>query len=80
MLVARPSVLTERRLTAALCLAAVLAAAAVPFASGLVATVVVLAASVIALPSVPVEPEQGSNLQPAPLVRATSLRAPPATA
>jgi hypothetical protein len=75
-----PSVLTRRRFTRALCLAAVLAAAAVPFASGLLSAVIVLAASVIALPSVPVEPEPVSNLQPAPLVRATSLRGPPATA
>jgi hypothetical protein len=75
-----PSVLTRRRFTAALCLAAVLAAAAVPFASGSDAAVIVLVASVSALPSIPVEPEQVDNLQPAPLVRATSLRAPPPTA
>lgn len=72
--------LTERRFAAALCLAAVLAAAAVPFASGLASAVIVLAASDNALPSIPVEPEQVSNLQPAPLVRATLLRAPPDTA
>jgi NADH:ubiquinone oxidoreductase subunit 4 (subunit M) len=80
MLNGRSSVLTERRFVATLCLAAVLAAAAVPFASGLVSAVIVLAASVSVLPSIPVEPEQASNLQPAPLVRATSLRAPPVTA
>jgi hypothetical protein len=73
-------VLTERRVVATLCLAAVLAAAAVPFASGLVSAVIVLAASVSLLPSIPVESEQVANLQPAPLVRATSLRAPPTTA
>jgi hypothetical protein len=73
-------VLTHRGFAAALCLAAVLAAAAVPFASGLVSAVVVLAASIVLLPLIPVEPEQVANLQPAPLVRAISLRAPPAAA